>query len=175
MQIYFLNATDAPGRALVPRMNEAIAAFRQDVAPVIWLNWGQRQDMRNFPNTWLPPVHGAADAAIWPALDYDSKTDILVEKVRPTGFYRTQLDDVLRFDGRRTLFLGGVNTDQCVYGTMQDAQFLGYDSFLVSDLCASTSPALATQMVEFETGLPTGSPGFTALVNASAVISALSR
>ena len=105
MQIYFLNATDAPGRALVPRMHEAIAAFRQAGAPVIWLNWGQRQDMRNFPSTWLPPVHGAADAAIWPALDYDNKTDILVEKFRPTGFYRTQLDDVLRFDGRRTLFL----------------------------------------------------------------------
>jgi nicotinamidase-related amidase len=173
MQVFFLKEENAPGRLLVGKMNETIAAFRAAGAPVVWLNWGQRSDMRNFPNTWKPPVHGTPDAAIFPGLDYDAKQDILVEKFRLTGFYRTQLDDILRFDERRTLFFGGVNTDQCVFGTLQDAQFLGYDSFLVSDLCASTSPTFATEMVEFETGAIPGSPGFTGVVNSTSLNKAL--
>jgi nicotinamidase-related amidase len=179
MQVYFLKDAGAAGLPLVAKMNETIAAFRAAQAPVVWVNWGQRSDMRNFhvygtPQSWTPPVHGTPDAEIFPGLDFDAKRDIVVEKFRLTGFYRTQLDDILRFDERRTLFFGGVNTDQCVFGTVQDAQFLGYDSFLVKDLCATSSPAFATQMVEFETGTIPGSPGFTAVVNASSLIQALS-
>ena len=65
---------------------------------------------------------------------------MLVEKFRETGFYRSQLDDVLRFRGERTLFVGGVNTDQCVAGTLLDASRLGYDALLVTDLTATSSP-----------------------------------
>ena len=129
--------------------------------------------MRNFPRTWKPPVSGSPDAQIFEGLDYKKEEDILVEKYRLTGFYRTQLDDILRFDERRTLFFAGVNTDQCVFGTLQDAQFLGYDSFLVEDLCATTSPNFATEMVEFETGSIPGSPGLTAVVNSSSLLAAI--
>ena len=43
----------------------------------------------------------------------------------------------------RTLFFGGVNTDQCVAGTMMDAARLGFDTVLVTDLTATTSPQYA--------------------------------
>jgi nicotinamidase-related amidase len=39
-----------------------------------------------------------------------------------------------------TLFFAGVNADQCVMTTLQDAMFLGYDVVLVEDCAATTSP-----------------------------------
>jgi hypothetical protein len=57
MQVYFLSTKDAPGLALIPQLNATVAAFRAAGAPVIWVNWGQRSDMRNFPGDWKPPVH----------------------------------------------------------------------------------------------------------------------
>jgi hypothetical protein len=71
MQVFFLKDKDAPGLALIPQMNKTIAAFRQAGAPVVWVNWGVRKDMRNFPGQWQPPIHGAPDAEIYPTLDVD--------------------------------------------------------------------------------------------------------
>ena len=147
MQAYFLAAPDAAGRALVAPINTAVAAFRAANASVYWVNWGVRPDYLDWPgqarsgNAWRPPASGSAGAAIFAGLDYDpEKGDVLVEKFRETGFYRSQLDDVLRFRGERTLFVGGVNTDQCVAGTLLDASRLGYDALLVTDLTATSSP-----------------------------------
>ncbi|HTB39260.1 MAG TPA: isochorismatase family protein, partial [Reyranella sp.] len=36
---------------------------------------------------------------------------------------------------------GGVNADQCVLHTLADANFLGYDTLMVGDCTATTSPA----------------------------------
>jgi isochorismate hydrolase len=40
----------------------------------------------------------------------------------------------------RTLLFAGVNLDQCVNCTLQDAFFLGYHCILLEDCCATTSP-----------------------------------
>jgi nicotinamidase-related amidase len=66
--------------------------------------------------------------------------DIRVDKYRMSGFWDTPLDSILRNLGRTTLFFGGVNADQCVMTTLQDANFLGYDCILLSDCTATTSP-----------------------------------
>jgi len=52
----------------------------------------------------------------------------------------TPLDRILRNLGNTTLFLAGVNADQCGLTTLQDANFLGYDCILLSDCTATTSP-----------------------------------
>ncbi|KAJ6458336.1 Isochorismatase hydrolase [Mycena vitilis] len=48
-----------------------------------------------------------------------------------------------------TLFFGGVNIDQCVWGTLLDSYYKGYDVVLVDDISATTSPSAATAMVDF--------------------------
>ena len=78
-----------------------------------------------------------------PSLAPDPAGVPLITKVRETGFYKTPLDDILRFRGARPLFFGGVTTDQCVAGTMMDAARLGFDTVLVTDLTATTSPKYA--------------------------------
>jgi nicotinamidase-related amidase len=68
------------------------------------------------------------------------KRDIRVDKFRMSGFWDTPLDSILRNLKIDTLFFGGVNADQCVLCTLQDANFLGYDCVMVEDCSATTSP-----------------------------------
>jgi nicotinamidase-related amidase len=68
-----------------------------------------------------------------------------VTKHRFSGFWDTDLDAILRNLGVRTLFIGGVNLDQCVMTTLEDATFLGYDVILVEDCAATTSPPYCIQ------------------------------
>ena len=44
-----------------------------------------------------------------------------------------------------TLLFAGVNADQCVLATLMDANFLGYDTILVSDCSGTTSPDFCMQ------------------------------
>jgi len=43
------------------------------------------------------------------------------------------------------LLVGGVNMDQCVMTTLEDASFLGYDTVLIEDATATTSPDYCVQ------------------------------
>src|SRR3546814_12935477 len=58
---------------------------------------------------------------------------------------RTISSVILRNLGVKTLFVGGVNLDQCVMTTLEDANFLGYDTILVEDGAATTSPEYCVQ------------------------------
>jgi nicotinamidase-related amidase len=71
--------------------------------------------------------------------------DIQVTKHRFSGFWDTDLDAILRNIGVKTLFIGGVNLDQCVMTTLEDASFLGYDTILIEDGAATTSPDYCVQ------------------------------
>ena len=71
--------------------------------------------------------------------------DIQVTKHRFSGFWDTDLDAILRNLGIRTLVIGGVNLDQCVMTTLEDASFFGYDTILVEDGAATTSPEFCVQ------------------------------
>ena len=57
-----------------------------------------------------------------------------------SGFQDTELDSILRNLNLTTLLFAGVNADQCVLCTLQDASFLGYDAILLEDCTATTSP-----------------------------------
>ncbi len=57
--------------------------------------------------------------------------DIKVDKYRMSGFWDTFLDSILRNLGKISLFFAGVNADQCVMATLQDANFLYHFAVLV--------------------------------------------
>ncbi|KAH6649415.1 isochorismatase family protein [Chaetomium tenue] len=48
----------------------------------------------------------------------------------------------------RTLLFTGINIDQCVMGTLQDAYLKGFDTILLKDGCATDSPSYAQWSVE---------------------------
>lgn len=78
--------------------------------------------------------------------------DVRFHKARVSGFSDPALPIVafLRGRGITTLLFAGVNTDQCVYGSLTDAVSLGFDGVLLRDGCATGSPDFAREMVEFE-------------------------
>lgn len=148
-----------PLQALLPRL-------RRLAVPVVWLNWGIRPDRMNLSPALLhvynPDGRGAGlgDAlpgtgarvltqGSWSARIVEELVpqdgDIEVAKHRMSGFWDTPLDSILRTRDVRTLLFAGVNADQCVLHTLADANFLGYDTILVEDCTASTSPEFCWQ------------------------------
>jgi nicotinamidase-related amidase len=153
-----------PARAPIKPLAKLLPKLRQAEVPVIWVNWGNRPDLANISPALLhvynndgkstglgaplkgAPVPGAKvlEKDSWAAAVVDelkiAPTDIQVDKYRMSGFWDTPLDAILRNLGVTTVFFGGVNADQCVLATLMDANFLGYDTILVEDCSATTSP-----------------------------------
>jgi nicotinamidase-related amidase len=153
-----------PARAPIKPLAKLLPALRTAEVPVLWVNWGNRPDLANISPALLhvyngdgrsvglggilpdPPVPGARvlEKGSWAAAVVDElaphPADICVDKYRMSGFWDTPLDAILRNLGVTTVFFGGVNADQCVLATLMDANFLGYDTFLVEDCTATTSP-----------------------------------
>jgi len=60
----------------------------------------------------------------------------VVIKHRYSAFANSELDDLLKRHGIRSLLLAGVATDTCVESTGRDAYFIDYYVTLVADCCA---------------------------------------
>ncbi len=150
-----------PARQPIKPLNALLPVLRGADVPVIWVNWGNRPDKLNLSPSLLhvykPTGKGVGlgdplpkskapvlQKGSWAAAIVDGlkphKDDIHIDKYRMSGFWDTELDSVLRNLGITTLLFGGVNADQCVLCTLQDANFLGYDCIMVSDCSATTSP-----------------------------------
>lgn len=150
-----------PARAPIAPLKTLLPELRAINVPVIWVNWGNRPDLLNISaglrHVYNPTGEGVGlgdllpkrDAPVltvgsWAAAVVDEleqkPDDIRVDKYRMSGFWDTPLDSILRNLGKTTLFFVGVNIDQCVMATLQDANFLGYDCILVRDCAATTSP-----------------------------------
>ena len=63
----------------------------------------------------------------------------VVIKHRYSAFANSQLDDLLKRHGIRSLLLAGVATDTCVESTGRDAYFIDYYVTLVADCCAGAA------------------------------------
>ncbi|KAJ9139215.1 Isochorismatase hydrolase [Pleurostoma richardsiae] len=78
-------------------------------------------------------------------------TDLVFHKNRLSGLWgpQTPFGLWLQENEITTIFFGGVNADQCVWGTFIDAYFKGYDVVYVDDIAATTSPVYASEMVRY--------------------------
>ncbi len=151
----------SPARQPIQPLQNLLPSLRSQHVPIIWLNWGNRPDLLNISpalrHVYNPsgdgvgladplPSNGAPvlTKGSWAAAVVDelpaAPGDIGVDKYRMSGFWDTPLDSILRNLGKTTLLFAGVNADQCVLCTLQDANFLGYDCLLLRDCTATTSP-----------------------------------
>ncbi len=64
--------------------------------------------------------------------------DTVVKKTRASGFFRTELEDLLEAWGVDTVAVIGTKTNCCVRATATDASMRDYHTFLISD-CVSTN------------------------------------
>jgi nicotinamidase-related amidase len=164
-----------PARAPIAPLARMLPTWRAAGLPVLWLNWGNRADRANLSPSLLhvynsdarsiglgaalPSALPLAQAAqlsphvleknSWGAAVVDElqpqAQDICVDKYRMSGFWDTPLDSILRQMGMQTLLFAGVNADQCVLASLIDANCLGYDTIMLEDATATTSPDFCWQ------------------------------
>lgn len=154
-----------PNRAPILPLARMIGVARAKRVPIVWVNWGNRPDLLNLGPSTLHVYNpdgesiglGAQLANGAPVLERgswaaaildefgDTSGDVHVAKYSMSGFWDTPLQSILNNLGLTTLLFGGVNIDQCVLATLQDASFRGFDCVLLEDCCATTSPDFCTQ------------------------------
>ena len=155
-----------PAREPIAPLLRLLPGLRAAQVPVVWVNWGARPDLANIspalrhvydpegldvglgysggPRRAPVLTEGSWSAAIVDELKPEPG-DIRVSKHRMSGFWDTPLDSILRNLRVETLLFAGVNADQCVLHTLADANFLGYDTILLEDATATTSPAFCME------------------------------
>ncbi|MFG3339494.1 cysteine hydrolase family protein [Glycomyces sp. NPDC048151] len=155
----------------IASLQALVPAARDAGLPIVWVNWGNRHDQANIPpgvaHVYDPEGRGVGIGSVmpngskvltqgsWGAALVDGLVaepeDIRIDKYRMSGFWDTPLDSVLRNLRVDTLFLAGVNSDQCVASTLVDAACLGYDVVLVDGASATTSPAFCHEATLYNT------------------------
>ena len=101
--------------------------------------------------TWNTELYGPLADEYRHGRERANRPDVWVSKNRMSGLWseNTFLQQFLEKEGITTLLFSGVNTDQCVGGTLIDAFSKGYDCVLLKDAVATTSPQFATDSWEW--------------------------
>jgi ureidoacrylate peracid hydrolase len=145
-------------RQIVPRIANLLAVARSSGSPVIHLKTEFRANMENAGRPWSrtrqmmeglagpgesenPLVQGRPTADIVPELTPLS-SDVVVTKTRFSGFWGTNLHEVLRMRNIESLVFTGGTTTVCVESTLRDALFLDYNALVLSDCTADITPEL---------------------------------
>jgi nicotinamidase-related amidase len=138
----------------VSPINHLLRWGRSKGHPVIFCNWGISNPSSLPPNqTMLFKVPGKYNVGLEAGgfrkgssrvktikEIQQTPNDITVSKERITGFYETELHEILQSMGIKKILFAGVNLDQCVYHTMADANFRGYECVMVRECCGTGSP-----------------------------------
>lgn len=155
----------SPIHAIYPAIRSVVESARAAGVPVIWLGFGLRPDRMNLaPMVRYPfdrvgggyglgdPIQGKGRAEPHHILQEGSwgaevvpelgarPDDIFVSKHRISGFTDTPLDSILRNLDVKTVAFMGVNSDECVFATLIDASFHGYDTIMIEDASTTSSP-----------------------------------
>jgi ureidoacrylate peracid hydrolase len=119
--------------------------FKKEGRPVIYTQHTHRADRADagLMVKVFPPimdlghcVEGTWDGEIIDELKPE-EGDYVVKKHRFSGFYNSQLDEVLRGLDVRTLVVAGVATNICVESTVRDAFYRDYNVFVPRETTAS--------------------------------------
>jgi nicotinamidase-related amidase len=98
----------------------------------------------------LPLQRGSAGGAI--LQDFTAPGDVVVEKNKDSGFYETELHDLLQKAGVDTVLVTGLQTQICVQTTAADAFFRGYNIWVPSDCVVSGDPEARDRSLEWLRG-----------------------
>jgi nicotinamidase-related amidase len=179
MQNYFVHPMyrdHAAGLAAVGPILKVIERCRKEEIQIAWLNWGitdhdlkvmapaiqrgfsrslgwhvglgaqlpDRQGRCLFKRTWNAELYDPLKAAAKPG-------DLFFDKTRMSGLWSTTepLHEYLRATGKKTLIFTGVNTDQCVFGTISDAYSYGWDCIMIDDGTGTMTDRNAQELSEY--------------------------
>ena len=135
---------------IVPKVQELLCFCRSNGVPVIYLHTTKRKDLADvgiFADI-KPQTHDADDESSnfegTPGAEFyepvkPTERDLVVKKFRYSGFYGTQLENLLRALGRDTIAITGVATNVCCDSTARDGAMRDFKVLFLSDCNASFS------------------------------------
>jgi len=136
-------------RATIDPVGRVLAAARSAGIPVVYTKMEFKRDLSNVGEPDSPTRArlelGEGDFLIEGTWNSDIVSelapqpgDLMVSKRRYSGFYETDLDDLLRARGIRSLIFVGWTTSVCVESTLRDASFRDYACVILDDCTAET-------------------------------------
>jgi len=134
-----------PGaRKIIPPLRQAVSLFRQMKLPVIFILTLHKKDRSDWGLVDLERGRAYCienSKGIEPIDEIKpDEGDFVVYKARYSGFYNTNLDEVLKQNGINELFFSGLTTECCVGSTARDAYFRNYKVNLLEDCSTATHP-----------------------------------
>jgi ureidoacrylate peracid hydrolase len=140
-------------RVIEPTRDLIDAARAQDV-PLIWTRHGTRDERDAGTFFQLRPFlrGGGLRQGTWGYDIYDdlqpAAEDWIVEKVRLSAFFNTNLEVILSGLEIETLLITGVLTNQCIAATSKDASFRDMKPIVVEECTGTTLPHLHEPALE---------------------------
>ncbi len=146
-------------QAIVPNIRAVLDAARASGVPVVYLKMAFQPDLADsgYPSspTWLRHAPFKVGSAVTSPAGEPSRTlirdtwstdiltalspqaeDLVFYKSRFSGFFGTELHDILQQRGVQRLIVVGATTSVCVDSTVRDAMFRDYHCLVVSDATA---------------------------------------
>lgn len=127
-------------RKILPFVKKTIEDARKKGIPVIYVCDAHEEDDPEFKRFGWPPhaVKGTEGAKVVEELK-PKEGDIVIEKKTYSGFYNTNLEEVLNKLEVDTLKLVGCVTHICILFTASDASLRGYNVVVLKDGIAGLS------------------------------------
>jgi ureidoacrylate peracid hydrolase len=133
---------------IVPRIQELLRFCHSNRVPVVYLHTTKRKDLadvgifadikpqtHNIDDEWSN-FEGSPGAEFYEPVK-PAEGDLVVKKFRYSGFYGTQLENLLRALGRDTIAITGVATNVCCDCTARDGAMRDFKVLFLSDCNAS--------------------------------------
>lgn len=129
------------GLAIVPQTAKLLEAARKSGVAVIFCNDAHIKGVDHELKLWGDhAIAGTKGAEVIPELNL-CEQDYVVPKRRYSGFFRTDLELLLRELDIDTVIMTGLHTHMCVRHTTADAYCLGYNIVVASDATDSFTEA----------------------------------
>lgn len=138
MQKFFLREQpDIFRQKLLPNITRLLSAARSRDLEVIHVITRYSCDKSDWPEVWKEQdsiwcLQGSGDERILKEVE-PLPDEPLIVKTRYSAFYRTPLEDLLRYLQVDTIVLAGYSSDVCVRLTAMDAYNRGYHLVVLSD------------------------------------------
>ena len=151
---------NSAGREMADHLSELMDRCRAVGLPIIYVNHVHHPETRNigtlaerFPNIGQGKVlrAGSRGVEMWEKIA-PKEGDIIVEKIRQSGFVYTGLEATLRELGVRNVIVSGVSVGACVECTARDAVARDFHTIMLSDgTSANSLPDQGWGDIDFET------------------------
>ena len=88
---------------------------------------------------------------------FPDDNDFIIEKHTPGCFYQTDLDDILKKKGIKTIFLSGLQTNHCCDTTCREASARNYSTYIVKeavdtfDICGIDGKKIGRDLLNYVT------------------------